>query len=173
MPMILLIIVAVTLLLLLGLIIYVVVKQGLGPFRTKERHLMGPRELFPVVTEQLEFFLHKKVDELMATVTDIEAHAEQFSQLGYTLSEVSIYGNPLPGLALEFDPGVLSEDAAYQELLRQKHESMTFKLIVKLLQFIAHHQRKYQFRDLSPRKVTIRLGKEPLVQIVYYQMPKP
>ena len=116
---------------------------------------MGPHELFPVVIDQLESFLHEQSDKLMATVADIEAHAEQLQQLGYKLIKVSLYG-PWPGLVLELEPGGLAEDAAFQELLHQKHESVTFKLIVKLLQYIAHHQRKYQFRDLICKRVNIR-----------------
>ena len=98
----LLIILAATLLLVAGIIIIILIRRGFGPFKTKEGHLMGPHELFPVVIDQLESFLHEQSDKLMATVADIEAHAEQLQQLGYKLIKVSLYG-PWPGLVLELN----------------------------------------------------------------------
>jgi hypothetical protein len=167
----LLIILASTLLLVADLIIRAM-RQGSVPLGTNGRHLMRPHELYPMVINQLESFFDEKIDKLMATVAEIEAHAEQFQQMGYKLTEVSLYGNPLPGLALELEPCVSSGDAAFQELSHEKHESVTFKLIVKLLQRTARYQRKYQFHGLTCKRVSIRLEKEPSVQIMYQQMSK-
>jgi hypothetical protein len=167
----LLIILASTLLLCADLIIRAV-RQGSASPGAKGSHFLKPHELYPVVISQLESFLYEKIDKLMNTIAEIEAHAEQFQQLGYRLTEVSLYGNPLPGLALELEPCSSSEDAAFQELLHQKYESVTFRLIVKLLQHTARYQRQYQFRGLTCKRVSIRLDKEPSVQIVYQQKPK-
>ncbi len=167
----LLIILASALVLVADLIVRTV-RRSSAPLGTKGLHLIKPHELYPVVISQLESFLDEKIDKLMNTIAEIEAHAEQFQQLGYRLTEVSLYGNPLPGLALELEPCSSSEDAAFQELLHQKYESVTFRLIVKLLQHTARYQRQYQFRGLSCKKISIRLDKEPSVQIVYQQEPK-
>ncbi len=165
------IILASILLLVVDLIIRAV-RQGSAPLGPQGPHLMKPHEVYPVVINQLESFLDEKIDKLVATVAEIEAHAEQFQQLGYEITEVSLYGNPLPGLALELEPRFSSEDAAFQELLHQEHESVTFKLIVKLLRYTARYQRQYQFRSLACKRVSIRLDKEPSVRIVYQQITK-
>jgi hypothetical protein len=148
------------------------VRQGSSSPGAKGPHFLKPHELYPAVINQLEGFLDEKIDTLMATVAEIEAHAGQFRQLGYELTEVSLYCNPLPGLALELEPCVSSEEADFQELLHQNHESVTFKLIIKLLQHSARYQRQYQFRGLTCKRLGIRLDKEPSVKIVYQQKPK-
>ncbi|MGA7563492.1 MAG: hypothetical protein WBW55_09830 [Desulfobaccales bacterium] len=167
----LLIIMASALLLVTDLIIRAV-RRGSAPLGTKGTHLLTPHELYPVVIDQIESFLDEKIEKLMGTVAEIEAHAGQFQQVGYKLAEVSLYGNPLPGLALELEPGVSSENADFQALLHQQDGSKTFKLIVKLLEHTARYQRQYQFRGLACKRVSIRLDKEPSVQIVYQPIPQ-
>jgi hypothetical protein len=167
-----LVIILASILVLAADLIVRIVRQASSPLGTKGTHRLKPQELYMEVITQLESLLDEKVDKLLATVAEIEAHTEQFRQIGYELTEVSLLGNPLPGITLEMKPCFLSDDATFQELLHQEFEHVTVKMVVKILQYVTRYQRKYQFRGLSCKRVSIRISKEPSVQIVYQQMPK-
>jgi hypothetical protein len=157
---------------LMGELVIRTLRHGVAPLAARQPHPKGLHGFYSVVLHELEDFLDEKIDKLMAHVAEIEAHAEQFREIGYELTEVRLSGNPLPGVTLEFEPCGLSEDTAFQALLQQKQKSVTFRLIVKLLQHTSRYRRQYHFRNLTSQSVSIRLGKQPYVQILYQQIPK-
>jgi hypothetical protein len=147
-------------------------RRGFAPLAARMRHPRGLHGFYSVVLNEFEDFLDEKIDKLMAYVAEIEAHAEQFREIGYELNEISLSGNPFPGVALEFQPCGLSEENAFQALLHREEESVTLTLVVKLLQYASRYRRQYQFRHLTCKRVRIRIGKEPFVQVLYQQMPR-
>ncbi len=166
----LLIMLAYPLVLLVGLAVRIL-HRGYEPLAARMRRPRGLQGFYAVMLNEFEDFLDEKIDKLMAYVAEIEAHTEQFREIGYELTEIGLLGNPFPGVALEFQPCGLSEEDAFQELLRREEQSVMLTLVVKLLQYASRYQRQYQFRHLSCKKVKIRIGKEPGVQVLYQQMP--